>query len=128
MDCVLVSGGVTLIASLNKRQMTHVLRLLAAILLFQFQVPARAEQWRCFINYKQYDCTVKWLGDTIELRTSYYEGQTLIFSMLNNGTYTFRNGSINSYGFWKAKNRNGLEFKSGEHESAPVIYLEPGHK
>ena len=106
--------------------MISALRLLTAILLFQLHSPAKAEQWRCFINYKQYDCTVKWHGDTIELKTSYYEGQTLIFSMQGNGTYTFRNGSINSRGSWKTKNRNGLEFKSSEHESAPVIYLEAG--
>ena len=106
--------------------MINALRLLTAILLFQLHSPAKAEQWRCFINYKQYDCIVKRLGDSIELKTSYYEGQTLVFSMQSNGTYTFRNGSINSYGSWTTKNRNGLEFKSGEHENAPVIYLEAG--
>ena len=105
--------------------MINVLRLLTAILLFQFHSPARAEQWRCFINYKQYACTVKRrANNTIELKTSYYERQTLIFSTLSNGTYTLRNGNINSHGSWKRKNRNGIEFKNNEHESAPVIYLE----
>ena len=92
--------------------MIHILRLLTAILMFQLHSPAKAERWRCFINYGQHDCTVKWLGDSIELKTPYDEGQALALSMLNNGTYTFRNGSINSYGSWKAKNRNGLEIEA----------------
>ena len=107
--------------------MIKIARFLMAIILVQFSTPAKSEQWRCFINYQQYECTVRRLADnTLELKTAYYEGQTLLFSMRNNGTYSFRNGAIESHGFWTRRNRNGLEFKSGEHTNAPVIYLEGG--